>query len=175
MQNPAAVLSIAIAATLLLSAGAAAQRVSMSGFSVEKPGGAEWLRLRSRGNMVSFRRRVPGTTVSIIAFGRTLKGRVTGWAGLEDLARRLTRTTDGSRGIRRQLAGGKCVFKRFRRPARSRSTEARFILMGADLYCLHPRTGQTVHLGFSQRYAAGASGATTDVKMVRFFNSRRFR
>ena len=174
MRNPVAVLSIAIAATLLLSAGAAAQRVSMSGFSVEKPGGAEWVKLRSRGNMVAFRRRVPGTTISIIAFGRTLKGRATGWTGLEDLARRLTRTTDGSRGIRRELAGGICVFKRFRRPTRSKSG-SRFMLTGADLYCLHPRTGQTVHLGFSQRYADGASGTTTNVKMVRFFNSLRFR
>jgi hypothetical protein len=151
-----------------------AQRVTHNGFSVEKPRGAGWTPIGDQRRMVTFRNLVPGTTTSIVAFGRTLPDRASGWAGLQALAQRLTPSTDDSRPVRRRLAGADCVFKRFARPFRSKSGR-QYRLNGADLYCRHPRTGAVVHLGFSQRHPVGQAGAAINSQMLRFFNSLRFR
>lgn len=175
MRTQALKISIVVAsAAALMPAHATAQRVTHGDFSVVKPQGAGWTAVGKQTRMVTFRNRVPGTRTSIIAFGRTLSGRASGWTGLEALAQRLTTSTDGSRPIRRQLAGANCVFKRFGRPWRSKSGR-QYRLKGADLYCRHPRTGAVVHLGFSQRHAVGQAGAAIDAPMLRFFNSLRFR
>ena len=174
MPPIASLLTLTTALILALPAFAAAERVPMAGFSVERPPGAAWVRLRAKGNMIVYRRRVPGTTTTVIAFGRTLKSRATGWAGLEQQARRLTKTTDGSRPVRRQMGAARCIFMRFQRPAKAKPGQ-QFMLKGADFYCLHPRTGATVHLGASQRYSITGSAVSIDADMGRFMNSLKFR
>jgi hypothetical protein len=173
MYKTARVLTLAAIGALLLPAGAAAQRITMTGFSVEKPAGRAWVRLRAKGNMVIFRRRAPGTATTVIAFGRTLQGRANGWSGLEAQAHRLTSTTDGSRALRRNMGNARCVFKRFQRPAKSK-TGQQYLMKGADFYCLHPQTGQTVHLGVSQRHSLSQSVINIDNDIGRFMNSLQF-